>query len=42
VIVDGVQKARPGIRVNPTRAPADGAAPPKADGPTQEKPAGNK
>jgi membrane fusion protein (multidrug efflux system) len=31
VIVDGIQKARPGSKVNPSAAPASAAAPGKAD-----------
>ena len=39
VIVDGVQKARPGSKVNPSAAPASGAAPAKVDEKAEAKPA---
>ena len=42
VIVDGVQKARPGSPVNPTTAPAGGQASAKAEEKAQEKPAETK
>ena len=41
VIVDGVQKARPGSKVNPTTASASGAVDAKADGQANAAPSGS-
>ena len=41
VIVDGVQKARPGSKVNPTTASASGAVDAKADGQADAAPSGS-
>ena len=39
VVVDGIQKARPGTKVNPTAAPASSPSEAKVDEPAQGKPA---
>ena len=41
VIVDGIQKARPGSKVNPTTASASGAVDAKADGQADAAPSGS-